>query len=81
MRKPKPDRVDAELVEELVVSPGWALVRQRMLAIRTNHAAALVGDRTESETATLRGQVRGIDQALMVPELIIREGRKKKGDD
>lgn len=77
-RKPRgtPDAVDAEQIQEMIDSPGWAWIRYALEEQRDSKMRDLVRPHTEVETATLRGAIASLNTALDLPTAVIAEARK-----
>ncbi len=70
------DPVDAEQIQEMLDSPGWALVKRGLEQFKEVMMRDLTRDHTEIETAKLRGAIESATQALGMPAAIQAEARK-----
>lgn len=78
MKKPvKLDGVDAEHLREVLDSPGWQLIKQRLMKTLEGKMRDLVRPQNEVETATLRGAIQSLELAIKVPEILVQESLQK----
>ncbi len=70
------DPVDAEQIQEMIDSPGWALVKRGLEQYKETLMRDLTRDHNETETAKLRGQIDAAACALGMPAAIQAEARK-----
>jgi len=67
------DSGDKDSIEELLISPGYALVRKRIQDEIARLQATLEGDLEMPATYKVRGQIAGFRTALSIPEILISE--------
>lgn len=72
------DPIDAEHIEEMVASRGWAWVKHGIETMRDVKMRDLVRPHSEVETATLRGFIEACERALSMPAALMAEARKGK---
>lgn len=72
-----PDRLSAELIEELLLTPGYQLVTARISEETQRRVRALIDSGTDGDKA--RGLILGLELALRIPEIIAAESRASKG--
>ncbi len=70
------DPIDAEQIQEMLDSPGWALVKRGLEQYRETLMRDLTRDHNEVETAKLRGLIEAAGIALALPASIQAEARK-----
>jgi hypothetical protein len=80
-RREKLDRVDADLIEQVVQSRGWQLIRQRVEHEIERERTALEQPGPETETAWRRGKLAGLRDALQIPKLLMAEGERGRTDE
>ena len=74
-KPPRLDRMDAELIEETIQSPGWQLIQQGMRKMLDRKKNDLVRPQTEMETASARGAIAALETALQIPEILMQEAK------
>jgi hypothetical protein len=67
------DSGDKDDLEELLLSPGYALVRKRIEGTVADMSNELAADLDLVATAKLRGKIAGLKLALSVPQILIGE--------
>jgi hypothetical protein len=75
-KRDRVDLVDAELIDEMLHSPGWQLTAERIAETIGTQMKALVQPQTEIETATVRGFINGLQLALSVPKILKSEAKE-----
>lgn len=70
------DSTDAEHIEQLVRSRGWALIEERMLLVIEDKRTELEQDMDTGKTDRVRGFIRGVRRCLEIPRELISEGRQ-----
>lgn len=64
-----------EDLERLRASCGWAMVQERLAAMREDKVRDLLRDQPEARTGALRAEVRMLDELRGLPEKLIEEKR------
>ena len=73
------DRLDADMIESAVLSPGYDLIRSRVLRAIDSKTRELVEHRlNEFDTAQLRGEILGLRLAVQIPKIVADECRAKE---
>lgn len=80
-RKARLDRVDSEHVKEMLQSRGWLLFMQRLVALKESKRSELEHQQTETETAAIRGYLDALRTVATIPDILMREGARGKGED
>ncbi len=75
-RKTKLDRVDADQIQQTLASPGWQFIRQRIERAVLLKVSELRKPLDPVQTATVRGEIEGLELALAVPEILRAEAAK-----
>lgn len=75
------DTVDAEHIKEMLGSSGWRLVSARIQHELGRQCTLLESPQSEFDTASTRGLIRGLRLILEIPEILIREGKRKPGEE
>lgn len=73
LRPLAPDRIDAELIEDTLRTPGYALIEKRIREEAARKVRSLIDHGQEVDRT--RGMVQGLELALDIPRIISREGR------
>jgi hypothetical protein len=69
------DKLDAEHIDAVLRSPGWALIEGRMKEEAHRKVRSLIDSGSEVELT--RGFIRGLETAIKIPKIIAEETRKK----
>lgn len=70
------DRLDAELIEETLCTPGWALIAKRIRDEHARRVRELING--EGHGDKTRGMILALEMVLKIPEIITNEGRGKR---
>lgn len=73
----KRDSVDEANLAETLDSPGFALIRERLVAQRKQYVEALVVAKCWDEARFLQGQIAAVDRSLEVPSILRQEMKRK----
>lgn len=80
-RRDRLDGIDAQHVGETLDTRGWRLIDARIRKTVDGKMRDLVRPSDQVATAHLRGFIEGLELALKVPDILIREGRGDKAND
>ncbi len=83
-RKPpkrKLDQVDAEAIRETLETRGWKLFGARVEKLRESKRRELELDLSAEATAEVRGFLRALNTVAAIPDILMREGNKRPGED
>jgi hypothetical protein len=72
------DAGDKDALQELLISPGYGLVRERIADTIQQLSTELESDLDAAVTAKVRGKIAGLRLALTVPDILIAEVRPEK---
>lgn len=72
------DRLDAEEIEQAIITPGYARLRERYVAMLEQARIRLEQPAPAEETARLRGEVAALRVVLRLPDMLIAESRGKR---
>jgi hypothetical protein len=73
------DSMDSSHLAETVASPGFRLIRDRLVKQRVQCIEALISAGTWETARYLQGQIAAIERSLQVPEILMQEAKKKNG--
>lgn len=71
------DNLDLERLKDYVASGGHRLATDRIAKLRESKLRDLIQPADAVETATLRGFIAGLDAAVNIPAILIREAKEK----
>ncbi len=80
-RKHKLDQVDAEAIRETLETRGWKLFGARVEKLRAFKRQELEQELDAVQTATIRGFLQAINTVAAIPDILMREGSKRPGED
>ncbi len=69
----KPQGFSSRIVRDTVESPGYRLIRNRMLEVERTLLEALTVDADAVQTAKVRGELAGVRTCLGLPDILIAE--------
>lgn len=74
----QPDGIDAANLAECVASPGYDLIRRRMIQQRQQYVDVLIAAGSWEETCALQGSIEAVDRSLGLPVIMQREMALKR---
>ena len=69
------DRLDSELIDDVLRMPGWALIATRLGEEHTRKTRALIESGENPEVT--RGFILGLETAMKIPKIIAQDARGK----
>ena len=79
--KHKLDQVDAEGIRETLQTRGWKLFAERFEKLRHAKRMELEQDLDAVQTADVRGFLKALNTIAVIPDILMREGSKRPGED
>lgn len=70
------DYVDVEALQGMLESRGWQLYMERVDKTLQLDLEELTAQRSETETATIRGKITGLRLARTIPAILLREAKQ-----